>query len=76
MTNIDIINRFIAVMNRLDWEGVYAMLHEDIVYHNIPFPPLHGIAQVRAFFGAVGTISDCDWQMIAIAATGRPCHCR
>lgn len=70
MTKTDLIHRFIERMNALAWEDVYALMANDIVYHNMPFAPLHGIDAVRGFFDAVGTISDCDWQTLAIAEAG------
>jgi limonene-1,2-epoxide hydrolase len=41
------VRKFVDVMNELDWEAVYAMMSDDIIYHNIPFPKLEGIAAVR-----------------------------
>lgn len=70
MNNEQLIRTFLERMNDLDWEAVYAMMCDDIVYHNIPFAPLEGVEAVRGFFDAVGTISDCDWQIVAIAANG------
>ena len=70
MNNEDTIRHFVERMNALDWDTVYAMMCDDIVYHNIPFPPLEGVDAVRGFFDAVGTISDCDWQIVAIAGEG------
>lgn len=70
MTNEAIVERFVEVMNTLDWDAVYDMMCDDIVYHNIPFPVLEGVDAVKAFFAAVGTISDCDWRITNIAAKG------
>lgn len=64
------VRKFVDVMNELDWEAVYAMMSDDIIYHNIPFPKLEGIAAVRGFFSAVGAISDCDWRIDSIASQG------
>jgi limonene-1,2-epoxide hydrolase len=70
MTKTDLILRFVERMNALAWDDVYALMADDIVYHNVPFEPLHGIDAVRGFFAAVGTISDCAWETIAIAESG------
>lgn len=69
-SNEAIIEKFVHDMNRLDWDAVYALMRQDIVYHNMPFPPLHGLEAVKAFFGAVGRISDCRWRITHIAAKG------
>jgi limonene-1,2-epoxide hydrolase len=70
MTNEQIVHRFVEVMNQLDWDAVYAMMRDDVVYHNIPFPVLEGVEAVKGFFSAAGTISDCDWRIVNIAAQG------
>ena len=70
MSKTALIHDFVNTMNALDWEAVYAMMADDIVYHNVPFEPLEGVEAVRGFFDAVGTISDCDWKIVTIAEAG------
>ena len=68
--NIDLVRAFVAAMNELDWEAVYAFLTPDVLVHNMPMPPLEGIDAVRGFFDAVPPITHCDWQITNIAETG------
>lgn len=70
MSNEDVVRRFVKVMNDLDWEAVYAMMDDSIIYHNLPFPALEGIDAVRAFFTGVGEITDCDWRVENISTSG------
>jgi len=70
MTNETLIELFVERMNALDWDGVYAMMRDDIVYHNMPFPPLEGLDAVKGFFSGVGEIRDCDWRIENIACQG------
>jgi limonene-1,2-epoxide hydrolase len=56
--------------NRID--EALAMLSEDVLYDNVPFPNILGRENVRKFhsdFG-VGTTFKVDWQVTAIAASG------
>ena len=56
--------------NRID--DALAMLSEDVLYDNVPFPNIVGRENVRKFhtdFG-IGTAFTVDWKVTAIAATG------
>ena len=56
--------------NRID--DAIAMLAEDVLYDNVPFPDIVGREQVRKFhadFG-LGTSFTVDWKVTAIAAAG------
>lgn len=56
--------------NRLD--DAIAMLSEDVLYDNVPFPDILGRENVRKFhadFG-LGTVFTVDWNVTAIAASG------
>ena len=56
--------------NRID--DAMAMLAEDVLYDNVPFPDIVGREQVRQFhagFG-LGTSFTVDWKVMAIAAAG------
>lgn len=56
--------------NRID--DAIAMLAEDVLYDNVPFPDIIGREQVRQFhagFG-LGTSFTVDWKVTAIAAAG------
>ncbi len=56
--------------NRID--AALAMLSDDVLYDNIPFPDIVGRENVRKFhseFG-IGTSFTIDWKVINIAASG------
>lgn len=56
--------------NRID--AALALLSENVLYDNVPFPNIVGRENVRAFhrdFG-VGTVFTVDWQVTHIAASG------
>lgn len=56
--------------NRID--EALAMLSEDVLYDNVPFPDIVGRENVREFhsdFG-VGTAFQVDWKVAQIAASG------
>jgi ketosteroid isomerase-like protein len=42
MSNIPIIEDFVSAVTRDDLEAAFGLMAEDIVYHNIPMPPLRG----------------------------------
>jgi limonene-1,2-epoxide hydrolase len=69
---IDIARTFFAhwSANRID--DALAMLSEDVLYDNVPFPDIVGRENVRKFhadFG-LGTAFTVDWKVTAIAAAG------
>jgi limonene-1,2-epoxide hydrolase len=69
---IDIANTFFSHWsgNRID-EAI-AMLSEDVLYDNVPFPDIIGRENVRKFhadFG-LGTAFTVEWKVTAIAAAG------
>lgn len=56
--------------NRID--NALAMLSEDVLYDNVPFPDIIGRENVRKFHGdfGIGTTFNVDWKVTAIAASG------
>jgi limonene-1,2-epoxide hydrolase len=71
MTPQQTVEAFIAHWNSGDMDAMYALCAEDVVWHNIPMPPVEGKAAFRAAVdGFNGDIAGCDWQLHAIAANG------
>ena len=70
MSNIEIVEKFIAAFNSDDMEAVYACMADDIFYHNIPMDPLSGIASVRQFFAEAGPMTGNAWEVLNIAENG------
>jgi limonene-1,2-epoxide hydrolase len=64
------VESFIAAWNRMDMERIYALMHPDIFYHNIPMQPARGHAEVRAVFAGFPAFDGVDWAVHAIAASG------
>ena len=48
MTPQEIVEAFIAAWNRGDAPAAFAMMSEDVVWHNIPMEPAVGLAGVQA----------------------------
>jgi limonene-1,2-epoxide hydrolase len=67
--DIALVERFVAAWNALDWDAIFAALHPEIVYHNIPWARVEGIAAVRENLLGFG-IEAAEWTIHAIAAAG------
>lgn len=48
-----IVTAFIDHLNALEMEAAFALLADDIVYHNIPMKPVTGPAAVKAVFDQI-----------------------
>jgi len=69
---IDIAKTFFAHWSANRIGEAIAMLSEDVLYDNVPFPDIVGRENVRKFhadFG-LGTTFIVDWKVTAIAASG------
>jgi len=69
MSNIPLIEDFIAAWNRLDMDTIEGMMAPDIFYHNIPMEPCHGIEGFRAVMAQMPAES-AEWILHAVAETG------
>ena len=49
MTPQEIVEKFVADWNAMDWDAVVGALSDDVVYHNIPMEKLEGKATAAAF---------------------------
>jgi limonene-1,2-epoxide hydrolase len=61
---------FVEAWNRMDFDHVYALMAEDIVYHNMPYAPIIGVAAARAFFES-WPVEAIDWTIVNIATNGK-----
>jgi limonene-1,2-epoxide hydrolase len=69
---IDIAKTFVAHWNANRVEEALAMLSEDVLYDNVPYPDINGREAVRKFhldFG-MGSTFRADWKIVNIAAAG------
>ena len=69
MSNTQIVLDFVDAWNRMDWEAIVGALAEDVVYHNIPMPPINGRDAARAFITGMQPEA-VNWEMISIAENG------
>lgn len=61
---------FIDCWNRMDMPGAFALMHPDIVYHNIPMEAVRGHDGVRTALAAFPPIEAVEWITHAIASKG------
>lgn len=72
MTNSQLVLDFIGAWEARDVEAILGMMAPDVVYHNIPMPPMTGHAAVRQFIGPFLAMSKrVEWQVHAIAETAQ-----
>ena len=69
---LDIITRFLSLVNRGLIDEAMDLLADDVFYHNIPLEPIVGRENVRAFTHAfgMGTRLRPEWELLAIASIG------
>ena len=53
MTATDVVTAFIDHLNAMRMDEAFALLADDIVYHNIPMKPVTGPAAVKAVFDQI-----------------------
>jgi len=66
----EVVLAFIAAWNANDLSRILALMHADVVYHNMPVAPLRGIAAVRDYLQSKGGFDWIDWKLLALAETG------
>lgn len=69
MSNIAIVEQFIAAWNRVDLDAVCALMTDDVIYHNMPMDPIEGLAAARQVMEGFKT-EQIDWQMLNISEAG------
>ncbi len=69
MSPQEIVEKFIADWNAMDWDAVVGALTEDVVYHNIPMEKIEGRENAAAFITGMQP-QGVDWQILSIAANG------
>lgn len=66
----EVVIEFVAAWNANDLERILALMHEEIVYHNIPMPVLTGRSAVRSYLHSLGGFDWINWKILAIAQAG------
>jgi limonene-1,2-epoxide hydrolase len=54
----DVVNRFIAAIERRDIDAAIELLHPDVEYDNVPIGPVHGHDAVRSILEPIAARSD------------------
>lgn len=67
-SNKDLVMRFIRGWEAQDHDLIVEMLAEDVVYHNIPMPVLHGKAAAEGFIRSNGKMDKVQWDVLNIVA--------
>jgi limonene-1,2-epoxide hydrolase len=72
MTPIQVAETFFAHWNNNRIDEALAMLSEDVLYDNVPFPDIAGRGEVAKFHRGFGIGTDflLDWKITHIAAAG------
>jgi limonene-1,2-epoxide hydrolase len=67
----EIVNAFIAAIERRDIESAAAMADEHISYENVPMRPIVGRDALKAALGAfLGATTNVDWRILRQVAVG------
>lgn len=66
-----IVDAFIAALERLDLDAGIALLAEDVEYDNVPMAKVHGLDGVRAVLQPfLARASEVEWRVLHQAASG------
>lgn len=60
---------FATAWNVLDHAAIYALMAEDICYHNMPLKPVFGREAVQAHL-ASWPVDECEWEIRHLAVAG------
>jgi len=63
------VRAFADAWTALDYDAVYALLAEDVRYHNMPLKPVVGRQAVRAHLDA-WPVDVCAWEVLHLAVAG------
>ncbi len=70
-SNEETVRDFIAAWSRLDATELASYFAEDGVYHNMPFAPVMGRAQVQAFIASfIKHWTATEWEILNIVSAG------
>jgi limonene-1,2-epoxide hydrolase len=66
----DTVEAFIAAWNRSDLEAAFAMMADDIIWHNIPMEPAVGIDACKALMAQFPPVEGIEFETHHISAKG------
>src|SRR5262245_44908913 len=67
-SEIEVVRDFLGALERFDIDAVVALLHPDVVYQNVPFPPARGRDEVERqlrSFERFGSGFEVRWHNVA-----------
>ena len=71
MTPRETVEQFVSHWNSGDFEAMFAMCADEIIWHNIPMEPIEGLAAMRgAIDGFMEPVERCEWEIHSIAENG------
>ncbi len=71
MTPLELVNSFMRAAAVRDYDTALAMLSEDVVYQNMPLPPVEGPVAVRETLESLlGSTSASEWLVLREVADG------
>ncbi len=73
-TSAETVRRFEEAWRAADLDAVYALMTDDVFYHNIPREPIRGLAAVKryvdAYVARFGRLLSVDWDVKHTAVAG------
>ena len=71
MSASEVVDRFIAAIERRDIDAAIELLHPDVEYDNVPIGPVHGREAVRSILGPIaGRSEEVLWPVARSAEAG------
>lgn len=70
MTPKQTIERLMSAFEALDFEALYALVDDDIVYQNMPQEPIRGKAALEALFSGFGNVSQIRFELRNMVSEG------
>jgi len=72
--SLNVVRRFERAWRTADLQAVYALMTDDIFYHNMPREPILGLEAVKRYVDAYvdrfGRLLSVDWDVKSIAVNG------
>ena len=70
MTPKDTIERLMAAFESLDFDSLFELVDENVVYQNMPQEPIAGKAALQKLFAGFGNVSQIRFELLNLAVNG------